>query len=183
MQSAAFPDNEEHRLSELLSYDILDSEEEALFDEITTLASQICESPIALISLVDRDRQWFKSKVGLDASETSRNIAFCAHAILQKEVFEVPDTLKDKRFQDNPLVTGAPSIRAYAGAPLITPSGTAIGTLCAISDKPRTLSDQQRQSLKTLSRSVVSHLELRRKNRELERTNQFKSDFLAYAMR
>ena len=180
MQSAPIPDNEEQRLAELLSYDILDTEEEALFDEITALASQICESPIALISLIDPDRQWFKSKIGLDARETSRNIAFCSHAILQDEVFEIPDTLNDDRFHDNPLVTGAPNIRAYAGAPLITPSGLAIGTLCAISDKPRKLSEQQRQSLATLSRSVVAHLELRRKNRDLERTNQFKSDFLSY---
>lgn len=180
MQSAPIPENEEQRLAELLSYDILDTEEEALFDEITALASQICESPIALISLVDPDRQWFKSKIGLDATETSRNIAFCAHAVLQDEVLEIPDTLKDERFHDNPLVTGSPHIRAYAGAPLITPSGVAIGTLCAISDKPGKLSAHQRQSLSTLSHSVVAHLELRRKNRELERTNQFKSDFLSY---
>ena len=180
MQSAPIPDNEEQRLAELLSYDILDTEAEALFDEITALASQICESPIALISLVDPDRQWFKSKVGLDASETSRNIAFCAHAILQDEVFEVPDTLDDPRFEDNPLVIGSPNIRAYAGAPLITPSGYAIGTLCTISDKPQELTALQKQALTTLSHSVVAHLELRRKNLELKRTNQFKSDFLSY---
>ena len=180
MQSAPVPENEAQRLAELLSYEILDTEAEALFDEITALASQICESPIALISLIDPERQWFKSKVGLDASETSRNIAFCAHAILQNKVFEVPDTLDDPRFEDNPLVTGFPNIRAYAGAPLITPSGHAIGTLCTICDKPHELTDLQKQALVTLSHSVVAQLELRRKNLELERTNQFKSDFLSY---
>ncbi len=180
MQSAPIPDNEDQRLAELLSYDILDTEAEELFDEITLLASQICECPIALISLVDPNRQWFKSKVGLDADETSRNIAFCSHAILQDEIFEVPDTLDDPRFHDNPLVTGSPNIRSYAGAPLLTPSGHAIGTLCTISDKPHELTESQKQALSTLSHSVVAQLELRRKNRELERTNQFKSDFLSY---
>ncbi|WP_414828208.1 ATP-binding protein [Alteromonas sp. H39] len=180
MQSAPIPDDEAQRLAELLSYDILDTEAEALFDEITALASQICESPIALISLIDPDRQWFKSKVGLDANETSRQIAFCAHAILQNEVFEVSDTHNDPRFEDNPLVTGSPNIRSYAGAPLITPSGHAIGTLCAISDEPHKLTDLQKQALTTLSHSVVAQLELRRKNRELERASQFKSDFLSY---
>lgn len=180
MISAPIPDDEDKRLSELLSYDVLDTEAEQLFDDITKLASQICDSPIALISLVDPNRQWFKSKVGLEAQETSRNIAFCSHAILQREVFEINDASKDPRFHDNPLVTGSPDIRFYAGAPLVTPSGHAIGTLCAIGDKPKSLTDGQRSALKTLSQSVVAHLELKRKNRELERTSQFKSDFLSY---
>ena len=180
MKSAPIPENESERLAELLSYDVLDTEAEQLFDELTELASRICQTPIALISLVDPDRQWFKSRVGLDAEETSREIAFCSHAILQKEVFEVSNALEDPRFYDNPLVTGAPDIRFYAGAPLITPSGHAIGTLCAIDRKPRELTDDQRASLQTLSHSVVAHLELKRKNRELERTSQFKSDFLSY---
>lgn len=180
MISAPIPENENERLAELLSYDVLDTEAEQLFDDLTALASQICETPIALISLVDPNRQWFKSRVGLDAQETSREIAFCSHAILQREVFEVPDATQDPRFHDNPLVTGAPDIRFYAGAPLVTPSGHAIGTLCAIDQKPRELSDEQRTSLLTLSKSVVAHLELKRKNRELERTSQFKSDFLSY---
>ena len=180
MESAALPENEDERLAELLSYDVLDTEAEQLFDDLTTLASQICGTPIALISLIDPDRQWFKSRVGLDAQETSREIAFCSHAILQEEVFEVPNATLDPRFHDNPLVTGSPDIRFYAGAPLITPSGHTIGTLCAIDREPKTLTEAQKTSLQTLSKSVVAHLELKRKNRELERTSQFKSDFLSY---
>jgi CheY-like chemotaxis protein len=180
MKAAPLPQNEDERLAELLSYDVLDTEAEQLFDDLTALASQICETPIALISLIDPDRQWFKSRVGLDAEETSREIAFCSHAILQEEVFEISNATIDPRFHDNPLVTGAPDIRFYAGAPLITPSGHAIGTLCAIDRKPKTLTEAQKASLQTLSKSVVAHLELKRKNRELERTSQFKSDFLSY---
>lgn len=180
MKAAPLPQNEDERLAELLSYDVLDTEAEQLFDDLTALASQICETPIALISLIDPDRQWFKSRVGLDAEETSREIAFCSHAILQEEVFEISNATLDPRFHDNPLVTGAPDIRFYAGAPLITPSGHAIGTLCAIDRKPKTLTEAQKVSLQTLSKSVVAHLELKRKNRELERTSQFKSDFLSY---
>lgn len=180
MEAAPLPDNEDERLAELLNYDVLDTEAEQLFDDLTTLASQICDTPIALISLIDPDRQWFKSRVGLDAEETSREIAFCSHAILQDDVFEIPNASLDPRFHDNPLVTGAPDIRFYAGAPLVSPSGHAIGTLCTIDRKPRKLTESQKTSLQTLSKSVVAHLELKRKNRELERTSQFRSDFLSY---
>lgn len=180
MQKAPFPANEEQRLAELTSYNILDSEPDPVLDELTQLASQICDTPIALISLVDSERQWFKSNVGLDATETSRSVAFCAHAILDDAILEVSDACEDPRFANNPLVTDAPHIRFYAGTPLLTPAGFALGTLCTIDHKPKVLSDHQKQALATLGKAVIAHLEVRRKNEELEKTNQFKSDFLSY---
>ncbi|MAY40804.1 GAF domain-containing hybrid sensor histidine kinase/response regulator [Neptuniibacter sp. UBA847] len=179
MISASLPKTEEERLKELYSYDILDTEDEKEFDDLTQLASDICGTPIALISLIDPDRQWFKSKVGIDAVETSRDIAFCAHAILQEDIFEVEDTLDDSRFSDNPLVTDGPKIRSYAGTPLITPNGYALGTLCTISDKPKKLSSQQRRALEVLGNEVVSRLELKKKIKELKKASDFKSMFLS----
>ena len=179
MISALLPKTEEERLKELYSYDILDTADEKEFDDLTQLASDICGTPIALISLVDPDRQWFKSKVGIDAVETSRDIAFCAHAILQKDIFEVEDTLDDSRFSDNPLVTDGPKIRSYAGTPLITPNGHALGTLCTISDKPKKLSSKQRRALEVLGNEVVSRLELKKKIKELKKASDFKSMFLS----
>lgn len=179
MKSALPTCDETARLQALREYDVLDTQAEKVFDDLTLLASEICGTPIALISLIDPDRQWFKSKVGLDANETSREIAFCAHAIHQQHIFEVCDTLKDIRFFDNPLVTSAPNIRFYVGTPLITPQGYAIGTLCAIDCQPRTLTPGQRQALETLGRSVVANLELRKKNRQLMEANQLKTEFLA----
>jgi signal transduction histidine kinase/CheY-like chemotaxis protein len=171
--------DEVKRLKALYDYDVLDTEAEKIFDDLTQLAAQICNTPITLISLIDADRQWFKSKVGLDAKETSRDIAFCAHAIHQKEIFEVEDTLKDKRFFDNPLVTSALNIRFYAGTQLVSPDGHAIGTLCVIDDKPNKLTPDQRQALEVLGRCVISQMELRKKIKELELANQHKTEFLS----
>jgi signal transduction histidine kinase/ActR/RegA family two-component response regulator len=171
--------DEATRLKVLYDYDVLDSETEKIFDDLTQLAAQICQTPITLISLIDPSRQWFKSKVGLDAAETSRDIAFCAHAIHQKKIFEVEDTLQDKRFFDNPLVTSAPNIRFYAGTPLVSPDGHAIGTLCVIDDKPNKLTQDQRQALEVLGRSVISQMELRKKIKQLKQANQHKTEFLS----
>src|ERR1700732_848581 len=147
------PANEKLRLATLRGYEILDTEPEAAFDDLTFLASYICQTPIALISLVDADRQWFKSKVGMPLSETSRDIAFCALAILQSDVFIVPDASQDERFAENPLVVSEPRIRFYAGAALMT-EGHALGTLCVIDRVPRTLSPEQLEALRALSRQA-----------------------------
>lgn len=173
---APCPVDEQERLAALQRYGILDTAAEADFDAITTLLSVICETPIALISLVDRDRQWFKSRVGLDAAETPRDLAFCAHAILKDDILMVPDTRLDARFADNPLVLDDPRIRFYAGAPLLTPDRRAIGTLCAIDTKPRTLSPSQMLALQTLSQHVVDLLELRLKLTETRQLNQALSE-------
>jgi GAF domain-containing protein len=160
-------DHEKKRLKVLWQYEVLDTVPEVLFDELTELAARICEAPIALISLVDEKRQWFKSKIGTTVSETSRDISFCAHAIQQTDLFIVPDATKDERFSKNPMVTSDPKIRFYAGAPLITADGYALGTLCVIDKVPRELRPDQRHALSILARHVVSQLELRRRSREL----------------
>ncbi|WP_206484485.1 ATP-binding protein [Thalassotalea sp. G2M2-11] len=167
MHKAKVPANESARLKALADYDILDTDAEKSFDDITQLTAEICETPIALVSLVDKNRQWFKSKVGLDVCETHRDIAFCSHAILGDDIFEVPDALEDKRFYDNPLVVDFPNIRFYAGAPLKVPTGEKIGTLCVISDKPAKLTEKQRNALTLLSREVVAQLELKLNNKKL----------------
>jgi len=163
----AKPANEKQRLETLRGYEILDTEPEASFDDLTFLASYLCETPVALISLVDADRQWFKSKVGVSILETSRDIAFCASAILQRDVFIVPDASQDERFADNPLVVAEPKIRFYAGAPLMT-HGQALGTLCVVDRVARELRPEQLEALRALSRQVVAQLDLRRNLRHLE---------------
>jgi K+-sensing histidine kinase KdpD len=179
MISAALHPRETQRIEELLRYEVLDTEDEKALDELTQLASVICGTSISLISLVDKDRQWFKSRVGLDAQETPREIAFCSHAILQDKIFEVPDALEDDRFLNNPLVTGAPDIRFYAGMPLISSSGMPIGTLCVIDTEPKKLDEKQQLALNTLAKQVISQLELRLHNRHLKRMQKDQEQILA----
>lgn len=152
------PANERARLDTLHALRILDTPAEERFDRLTRLARRIFGVPIALVSLVDENRQWFKSCVGLDAGETSRDVSFCAHAILHDEILMVPDTLSDERFHDNPLVTGDPGIRFYAGCPLTVANGDKLGTLCLIDVKPRGLDDEERELLRDLSRMAGEEL-------------------------
>lgn len=155
---ASLAKNEQHRLAALEEAQILDTDAEERFDRITRIAAKLFNVPIALVSLVDKDRQWFKSCVGLDASETPRDQAFCAHAILEREPFIVRDTLLDDRFADNPLVTGGPKIRFYAGMPLADTSGFNLGTLCIVDTRPRDISETQIQELRDLGKMVEEQL-------------------------
>lgn len=159
--AAVIPDNEFLRLSKLRSYNILDTDFEQNFDRITALISEIYAAPIALVSLVDEDRQWFKSSCGLDARETGRDIAFCSHAILSEDVFYIEDATKDERFKDNPLVTGELNIRTYCGAPLIDPEGFRLGTLCLIYDEVTPVSEAARDQLKKFAAIAVDEILLR----------------------
>src|SRR3954470_21908238 len=164
--------NEARRLKVLWQYDVLDTVPEEVFDDLTELAARICEAPIALISLIDEDRQWFKSKVGITVNETSRDISFCARAIQQDDLFIIPDATKDLRFSNNPLVISDPKIRFYAGAPLITPDGYALGTLCVIDKVPRELRLEQQQALRVLARHVMTQLEVRRHAKDATEARQ-----------
>ena len=170
MISAPKPKNENLRLQALKQLDLLDTLSESEYDQIVEIASQICDTPIALISLVDQDRQWFKAKVGLSATETPRDLAFCAHAILQEDVFVVEDSSKDPRFFDNPLVTGAPHVQFYAGAPIKSPEGLPIGTVCVIDHNQRKLTEKQISALKALSNQVTIILNNRLQIKELKKT-------------
>jgi len=164
---AKTPTREADRIAALEQYQVLDTPPEQSYDDITALAAYICDVPIALVSFVDKDRQWFKSKVGLKVNETSRDVSFCAHAILDQKVMVVNDALNDERFSDNQLVTCAPNIRFYAGVPLVTPDGHPLGTLCVIDHRPRELSDDQIKTLESLARQVVAQLELQRVSAQL----------------
>lgn len=154
-------DRERSRLAALRALDILDTPPERAFDDMTRLAALVCETPVALVTLVDAERQWFKARVGFALEQTSRDASFCAHAILQPDVLVIEDATKDARFASNPLVTSEPHIRFYAGAPLVTPSGEAVGTLCVIDRVPRSLDATQMMALETLAQQVASQLELR----------------------
>ncbi|MDO9553516.1 PAS domain-containing protein [Rhodonellum sp.] len=163
------PSNETERLNALASYHILDSFEEVDFDFLTKMASEICETEISLVSFVDSERQWFKSTHGLSQKQTSRDVSFCAHAIHQPDaLFEIPNAKLDQRFKENPLVTGFPNLTFYAGYPLVTPDGFAIGTLCVLDQNSMSLTESQKNNLKALANQVMALLELRKKNLELE---------------
>ena len=165
MKPPNFPANEQQRIDALHRLDILDTDPEERFDRITRLVRKTLKVQIVLVCLVDTDRQWFKSRQGLEASETPRNISFCGHAILDDQIFHISDALDDPRFSDNPLVTGPPNIRFYAGVPLSIEDSQRIGTLCVIDSKPRTLDSEEFSTLRDLADFVVE--ELNRQNLHL----------------
>lgn len=177
------PDNEAARLEALHQYQILDTEPDETLNDLTRLAAYICGTPIALISLIDLDRQWFKARLGLTETETTRDVSFCGHAIMQEGPFVVRDALDDQRFRDNPLVTSQPNIRFYAGSPLMTPEGFKLGTLCVIDRVPRDLNPEQIAALRMLGNQVITQLDLRREvafaTRALEDCKQRESELKA----
>ena len=178
MLSAPIPVNEVERIKKLHDLEILDTQEEQAYDDLTLLAAQICDVPIALISLIDTDRQFLKSHHGLDINEISRELGFCPHAILDNNLTIVEDTGKDDRFHDNPLVTSGPKIKFYAGAPLIFSNDIRVGTLCVVDYKSRKLTDNQQKTLEALARQVVAQLELKQTVSELMKSNQYRSEML-----
>lgn len=179
--AAACPPGQVARLEALRSYGILDTPVEGAFDDITRIAAYVCQVPIAVVNLIDEGRQWFKSEVGLGVRETPLETSLCAHAILEEEFLEVPDTTLDDRFRCNPLVTGPPGLRFYAGALLRDPAGHALGTVCVLDTQPRTLSEQQRSLLRGLARQTMAQLELRRALLRTERARRYRSRLMAIA--
>ena len=177
---APTPKDEAARQRALLAYEILDTPAEEAFDALVRLASDLCEAPIALMSLLDADRQFFKSSIGLDDREAPRSTSFCGHAIAEPEILLVPDACLDERFSDNPCVTSSPHVRLYAGVPLRTPDGHGLGTLCVIDRVPRRLSSFQLRALRTLARQVEVQLELRRRLRDLARVQRQKDELAAF---
>lgn len=169
MQAAPIPENEAARLETLRQYEILDTESEEVFDDLTKLAAYICGTPSAFITLIDANRQWFKARVGLEVQETPRDVSFCAHAITRPGHLIIEDATQDPRFADNPFVLNDPFIRFYAGVPLLSPEGFAIGTLCVMDKTPRRLDDKQIEALDMLANQVISQLELRREIRFVKR--------------
>jgi GAF domain-containing protein len=155
------PSKEAARVAALNRYAILDSEPEESFDDLVTLAAHICQTPMAMLSLVDDHRQWFKSKYGVEIKETPKEVSVCAHAIQQGNLFIVPDLTKDERFRDNPLVTGDAHLRFYAGAPLVNEDGFALGTLCVLDKEPRELNPEQKEAINALGRLALRQMELR----------------------
>jgi signal transduction histidine kinase len=172
---------EELRLAALHGYSILDTPRESAFDDITRIAALICEVPIAVVNLIDRERQWFKSEIGLGVRETPLATSICAHAILQQDLFVVPDTLQDSRFVNNPLVTGDPRLRFYAGALLKTPDGQPLGTVCVLDMKPRQLRPEQTEALQALARQTMAQLELRRMLALAQESSRYRSRLMAIA--
>jgi len=168
MDTAQLPKSEEIRLADLALYDIIDTPEEKEFDELRELAAQICDCPISLITLLDSDRQWFKSKQGIDDQGTPRNLSFCSHAILDDGIMVVEDASSDERFFDNPFVTGGTKIRFYAGAPIVSPTGQKLGTICVIDRHPRKFTAEQYRALEILSNQITKLLELRLKSKVIE---------------
>jgi signal transduction histidine kinase len=181
MPAAPKPANEQERLKSLSSYAILDTPPDQAFDDLVEVASYICGTPLAAVSLVDTDRQWFKARLGLDEKETSRDVSFCGHAILHEELFEVPNALADLRFADNPLVSGEMGLRFYAGVPLITSDNFALGTLCVFDREPRQLSGPQREALQALSRQAVAMLERHKAFLRIQELARQKEEFLRVA--
>src|SRR5450631_2890059 len=171
IQALIYPE-ETHRIEALKQYGLLETHPEEELDDLTVMAAQICGAPIALISLLDGQRQWFKAGIGLELSETPREVSFCSHAVIQRDLFIVPDATRDYRFAQNPKVMGDPNIRFYAGAPLVSPENVALGTLCVIDRVPRTLHEAQKRSLTVLARQVMKHFELSRQTSALRTSEE-----------